>query len=289
MTGFARHTGEAEWGMWTWEARSVNGKGLDVRVNLPAGLDSLERQIKSSAAARFARGNVYLSLRLELSDAAGAISVNDSLLDALMEAFALRNGGPAMGMELATLMTSRGVVDLSPGTTERLADDPERIAALLNSAERALEGLKAARDQEGVALHQVLVGHLSEIERLTLEAVEYSTQQVLAIAQLYRTRLTALDSEGAVPEDRIATEIAALAAKADVTEEIDRLRAHIATGRKHLASDEAAGRHLGFLAQELNREANTLCSKSASLDLTNAGLALKSVVDQFKEQAANVE
>ena len=149
--------------------------------------------------------------------------------------------------------------------------------------------LARARNLEGEALKSLLLGQLSEMDSLRTKAAGYAESQKLAIAEKYHQRIAEFDSEGMVSDERLVTEIAVLATKADVTEELDRLEAHIERGRSLVSSDEAVGRDLGFLAQELNREANTLCSKSAALDLTNTGLALKSVVDQFKEQAANVE
>ncbi|MEO1554589.1 MAG: DUF1732 domain-containing protein, partial [Pseudomonadota bacterium] len=157
------------------------------------------------------------------------------------------------------------------------------------SGVKVISELAVARAQEGADLKVLLSGQLSEMGELREHAAQHAEAQKRAIAEKYRQRIAEFDTEGAVSDERLATEIAVLATKADVTEELDRLEAHIARGLTLLETEDAVGRDLGFLAQELNREANTLCSKSAALDLTNTGLALKSVVDQFKEQAANVE
>ncbi|MCF6329291.1 MAG: DUF1732 domain-containing protein, partial [Henriciella sp.] len=195
----------------------------------------------------------------------------------------------ATGPGLATLMAGKGVVETGASSLRALAEQPKAIAAMQASSLELLDLLKTSRDEEGVKLHDMLFGHLSEIDALSRSSVVFAVEQAVSIQQIYKARIAELDQDRAVSDERIAGEVAVLASKADVSEELDRLCAHVETGRALLASDDAVGRNLGFLAQELNREANTLCSKSATLDLTNAGLALKSVIDQFKEQAANVE
>ncbi len=289
MTGFARTSGEAEWGSWVWEARSVNGRGLDLRVNVPSGLDALETAIKAGVSSRFTRGSLQISLRIELGGGGVELTVNSAALNLLMEAYQRADGTIATGPALATLMSIKGVVETGAPGLRALADRPEALAAMQQSGEAALDQLHSARLDEGCKLHEMLFGHLSEVESLAASAVAFAAEQAAALGERYRTRLAEFDSEGAVPPERMATEIAVLAAKADISEELDRLSAHVGSGRDMLASGAAVGRNLGFLAQELNREANTLCAKSASLGLTNAGLALKGVIDQFKEQAANVE
>lgn len=289
MTGFARSGGEAEWGSWVWEGKSVNGKGLDIRCHLPSGLEQLEKYIKNRGSDVFSRGNFQVSLRIKPAFGDEAVSVNSAVLKGVLDAYEAQNGGPATDKALATLFTVRGVVESQPFDGAALAEDAAAIAVLEASGAELLQLLKSARDDEGRALHKTLVGHLSEISGLTKQASELAGKQVAAIAAQYRERLSNLDSERVVSDERLAAEIAVLAAKADVTEEIDRLSAHVESGIQMVGSGASVGRNLGFLAQELNREANTLCSKSASLDLTNTGLALKSVIDQFKEQAANVE
>ncbi|MHA7859115.1 MAG: YicC/YloC family endoribonuclease [Henriciella sp.] len=288
MTGFARESGEAEWGTWSWEARSVNGRGLDVRLNVPSGLESIEQAVRKSVSETFKRGNLQIGLRIEMTGSE-KIAVNESVLETLIKAYEAADGTMATGPALASLMGIKGVVEAQSTTLRDLVEVEGAVEALIASGVALVQGLKTARDQEGADLKTMLAGHLSEMTLFQAQAIEFAAEQKTQIAEKYRQRIAEFDSEGAVPDERLATEIAVLSAKADVTEELDRLAAHIVRGNDLLESDGAIGRDLGFLAQELNREANTLCSKSASLDLTNAGLALKSVIDQFKEQAANVE
>ncbi len=288
MTGFARESGEAEWGSWAWEARSVNGRGLDVRVNMPSGLDAVDQAVRKAASDAFTRGSVQLGLRIELSGAEN-VSVNQSVLSTLMAAYEKAEGALATGPALATLMGIKGVVEAETLSMRDLVDVEGALDALIGSGEQVITALAANRGQEGDDLRGVLSGQLEGMAKHTSDAQGFAAAQKAALADKYRTRIAEFDTDGAVSEERLATEIAVLAAKADVTEELDRLSAHVARGQSLVESDGAVGRDLGFLAQELNREANTLCSKSASLDLTNAGLALKSLIDQFKEQAANVE
>ena len=288
MTGFARTSGEAEWGSWSWEARSVNGRGLDVRVNLPSGLDGVEQAMRKAASEEFSRGSLQLSLRIELAGAE-TVSVNTNVLNTLMRAYETADGALATGPALATLMGVKGVVEAATLSMRDLNDVDGALGVLIKSGREAISALADSRKQEGVELTQLLSGQLADMQTFSSDAASHAEAQKQALSEKYRTRIAEFDSEGAVSDERLATEIAVLAAKADVTEELDRLSAHISRGQELIASDAAVGRDLGFLAQEMNREANTLCSKSASLDLTNAGLALKSVIDQFKEQAANVE
>lgn len=288
MTGFARVAGEADWGNWHWEARSVNGRGLDVRMNVPSGLEAVEQTLRKRLGAVFSRGNLQVALRIDLTGAQ-SISVNEDVLTTLMAAYEKTEGALATGAALATLMSIKGVVEASTVSLRDLSEHSGAVERLTESGAKLIEELAAARRVEGQALEQLLNGQLNEMDELRSQAIGFAKEQKTALAKRYRERIVELDSEGALSEERLATEVAVLAAKADVTEELDRLDAHIQRGKELMESKGSVGRDLGFLAQELNRESNTLCSKSASMDLTNIGLALKSVVDQFKEQAANVE
>ena len=288
MTGFARINGEADWGTWHWEARSVNGRGLDIRINMPSGLETIEKHVRKSISETFTRGSVQLALRVDMAGAQ-ALSVNQDALQTLMRAFQTAGGDAAAGPALATLMGLRGVVEAETLSLRDLSETPGAIEALLQTGLRAIAELEKARTQEGVELTSLLTGHLSEMQVLWQKATQFAADQKGAVADKYRARIAEFDTEGAVSDERLVTEIAVLSAKADVTEELDRLASHIERGQGLVSGAGAVGRDLGFLAQELNREANTLCAKSAALDLTNTGLALKSMVDQFKEQAANVE
>jgi len=288
MTGFARVTGEAAWGGWAWEAKSVNGRSLDVRVNVPPGAEALEREVKTMAAARFNRGSLQVGLRIELSASGATAVINEALLAELAQAARKVSGRELSSEAIATLMAVKGVVDAGATSTRDVMDE-ETIAALAAGAAQALDGLAEGRRAEGASLVTLLGDLLNEMERLKAEAETFAGAQPELIRAKLTKQLEDLDREGRVDTERYAAEVALSAAKADVREELDRLAAHIKTGRELLKAGSPAGRKLDFLAQELNREANTLCSKSLSLDLTNAGLGLKGVIDQFKEQSANVE
>ena len=288
MTGFARVSGEADWGSWFWEARSVNGRGLDVRLNMPSGLEQVEQAVRKAATKALTRGNLQIALRIELAGS-DAVTVNRSTLKTLIDAYEAEEGALATGPALATLMTVKGVIEAENLSVRDLLDVDGAVDALSSSGLEVISNLDTSRQDEGRSLNALLLGQLSEMGGLTKQAADFSDIQKQSISDKYRQRIAEFDAEGLVSDERLVTEIAVLSAKADVTEELDRLGAHIERGIELLKSGGAVGRDLGFLAQELNREANTLCSKSASLDLTNVGLALKSTIDQFKEQAANVE
>lgn len=289
MTGFARETGEAAWGNWAWEAKSVNGRGLDVRINTPPGFDGLERALKASAAKMFKRGSLQVSLRIEMASQEGEVTVNTSLLNALTQAAQAEHGTGLSGEAIATLMTVKGVVEAGSQSLRDLGSDEAVQKVLLAGGETALEKLADARREEGKTLEGILTDALDQLAEITKTSASFAGQQPALLKARLEKQLAELGATEKVDADRQAAEVALAAAKADVQEELDRLAAHIETGRGLLAAGSPVGRKLDFLAQELNREANTLCSKSISLDLTNAGLGLKGVIDQFKEQSANVE
>lgn len=289
MTGFASLDGDADWGRWSWSAKSVNGRGLDLRIALPAGFEALDGRLRKYAGSIYSRGNFQIGLRLETHAGLGGPGVDLQVLETVIAAFAQVSGAPPDGAALATLMTLKGVVESPSSSARDLAESSDVLDQLAKAGETCLQALAQTRRGEGTALRGLLLDQLDQMESLQQTARHYAGEQVAQISERYRTRLAELDQEGVVPPDRIAVEIATLATKADVLEELDRLSAHIERGRTLLDAAEPVGRTLGFLAQELNREANTLCSKSVSLNLTETGLALKGVVDQFKEQAANVE
>lgn len=286
MTGFARGDGRVSFGTFYVEAKSVNGKGMDVRLNLPRSFAALENPIKAKLGSHFSRGSFQISLKYDVGEAAVPVRVNEAALKALVAAYETADGQLATGQALATLMTARGVLEEAQGEIEVTEADE---AAILSIVDTVLVELKAARDEEGAKLSSVLAGQIDEIEALTGKALTFAGDQIVQIRSRFEGRLSELDAEGRVDPDRLAAEVAVLLTKADVTEELDRLDAHISSARGLLAETLPNGRKFGFLAQEFHREANTLCSKSASLDLTNVGLALKSVIDQLKEQTANVE
>ena len=290
MTGFARVAGEAAWGSWAWEVKSVNGRSLDVRVNVPPGFEGLDRHLKKAASSHFSRGNLQAGLRIDLSAGTEAVAVNSEALNTLIRAYEDVSARPVSdGDALAMLMTIKGVVETGSSSTRDLATDKAVFDLLKAGADEALKELAAARESEGEALLGLMLGHLDEMEKTVATATELAAEQPKLLKARLEKQLKELEADTAVDADRMAAEVALSAAKADVREELDRLTAHIATAREHLSAGGAVGRKLDFLSQEFNREANTLCSKSISLDLTNAGLTLKGLVDQFKEQAANVE
>jgi uncharacterized protein (TIGR00255 family) len=289
MTGFARVAGEAEWGSWAWEAKSVNGRGLDVRVNYPPGFEALERAIKTAAPKYFKRGSLQVALRIDLASGADTATINNALLDALAAAVEKRTGTALSGDVFASLMNVKGVVEPGASSLRDLAGDEAITTVLASAGENALQALQAERQREGVVLTELLEGLVAGMGAHWREAGELAASQPALLKERLTKQLDELDPDGRVDKERMAAEIALSAAKADVREELDRLSAHFASARELLAGGSPVGRKLDFLAQELNREANTLCSKSISLDLTNAGLGLKGLIDQFKEQAANVE
>lgn len=289
MTGFARVAGEAEWGAWAWEAKSVNGRGLDVRVNTPPGFDGLDRVVKALASKAFNRGSLQVSLRVELSDQAGGAVIDEALLSSLKVAAERAHGGALSSEAIATLMTMKGVVETGSTSLRDVAADEGAVSLLLKAAEQAIKELESARHEEGVSLESMLSELVEEMSAVTGSAISLAADQPALLKARLSKQLDELGAEQKVDPDRLAAELALTAAKADVREELDRLQAHFQSARELMSAGSPVGRKLDFLAQELNREANTLCSKSISLDLTNAGLSLKGTIDQFKEQAANVE
>jgi uncharacterized protein (TIGR00255 family) len=289
MTGFARVTGEEGWGAWAWEAKSVNGRSLDVRVSYPPGFDPLEREVKAMATERFNRGSLQVSLRIDMASGAGGVVIDHVLLATLADAARKTLGTELTPEAVATLMTLKGVVETGSSSLRDLAADEAAMTVLSAGARLAMDQLAEGRRAEGASLLAMLSGHLDTVESLSAESAAIATTQPGLIKVKLQKQLEELDREGRVDAERFAAEAALSAARADVREELDRLAAHVKSGRDLLKTGSPAGRKIDFLAQELNREANTLCSKSASLELTNAGLSLKGVIDQFKEQAANVE
>ena len=289
MTGFARVTGEESWGAWAWEAKSVNGRSLDVRVNYPPGCEALEREVKAMAGERFNRGSLQVSLRIDMASGTGGAVIDHALLGTLAEAVRKASGVEPSPEAIATLMTFKGIVETSGASLRDLATNEAAMVMLSAGARVAMDQLADGRRDEGASLLGLLSGHLDQIESLAGEAEGIAATQPGLIKAKLQKQLEELDREGRVDAERFAAEAALSAARADVREELDRLGAHVKSGRDLLKAGSPAGRKLDFLAQELNREANTLCSKSANLDLTNTGLSLKGLIDQFKEQSANVE
>ncbi|MCC7427125.1 MAG: YicC family protein [Alphaproteobacteria bacterium] len=293
MTGFARDSGQAEGLDWVWELRSVNGRGLELRLKLPNGWDGIEPRLREAAQKRLQRGNVSATLTLKRDAAAGAarLVIDRAALDqALALAAELRARMPeAAPPRLDGLMALPGVL-----RAEVVAEDEalheKRAGALAGAFDSALGALSAMRLAEGARLHAILSGRLDEMAALAAAAEAEAELQPAALRERMLASLgELLAAVPALPEDRIAQEVAILVGKADVREELDRLAAHIAAARALLAEGGAVGRRLDFLTQEFNREANTLCSKSASVALTAIGLKLKAAIEQFREQVQNIE
>ncbi|WP_232478841.1 YicC/YloC family endoribonuclease [Roseomonas rosulenta] len=293
MTGFAREGGTlADGSSFIWELRSVNGRGLDVRLRLPGGFDALEAPLKEAAGRVLKRGNVNGTLTVKREDRAGArltpdpVALDQALRLALDLAARIPGAPPPRAEALLTLP---GVLRAEVAEPDEAEEDAKR-AAIAAAFARALDGLVAARRAEGAKLAEILGVLLDEVAALHgLAATEAAGQPALHAARLRESLAALLEGERRVPEDRLAQEVALLATKSDVREELDRLSAHIAEARRLLASGEAIGRKLDFLTQEFVREANTLCSKSASTALTRIGLELKAAIERLKEQSANVE
>ncbi len=292
MTGFASATGGIPPHSWAWELRAVNGKGLDLRLRVPDWIDGLEAGLRRLLSAAVARGNVTLSLRLSRDEQAGLMQINDAQLTTVLDAMAvIENRAMEAGVSLAPstsadIVALRGVLEQS--TSE---DDAEPLArALLAEAEGLIQNFNAMRDSEGAALQAVLQSQLEEVARLTKEAATLADARGATMAETLKRNLSrVLENTEGVDADRVAQELALIAVKTDVTEEIDRLSAHVDAARDLIGQDGPVGRKLDFLMQEFNREANTLCAKAQSTELTRCGLALKAVIDQMREQVQNVE
>ena len=275
MTGFARVEGSTETLSWVWEVRCVNGKGLDVRVRAPNFVEGAEQIVRKAAGERFKRGSLQVSLNFERTTLASAGRIDHTALNALLADIAKIEIPPDAPVGPATLdgiLQLRGIIVADEGGA---ADDGANTVPLADIP-ALLDALDTARRDEGARLTTALRDILDRIESLAADAAELADRQPPALAERYRAALTALIADNAaVPEDRIIQEAAALAVKADVAEELERLKAHVAQARDLLASPEAAGRRLDFLAQEFNREANTLAAKSADIALTRVAMELK--------------
>lgn len=294
MTGFAARRGAGAGYAWVWDLRSVNGKGLDLRLRVPDWIDGLEAAVRAEVQKAATRGNVSLTLKLVQDEGRedGAFRLNEGVLaaalDALgrIEATAMDAGVTLRQPTTADVLTLRGVIDATAQET-----DPAPLRqALMADLPGLLADFHAMRGREGQALATVLTSQLDRIARLATDAEREAAARAATQADTLREGLArVLAASDAVDETRIAQELALLAVKTDVTEEIDRLAAHVEAARAHVADPAPVGRKLDFLMQEFMREANTLCSKAQSLALTRIGLDLKTVIDQMREQVQNVE
>ena len=288
MTGFARSEGDVLGISWVWEIKSVNGKSLDLRVRLGPGFDSLEPQLRALLTQRFRRGNFSANLGVTRT-APAAVRVNRETLAQLVGLMnELAGEIEAAPPRIDGLLALRGVVETVEDEPDAVLE--ERRQAVLASWANALEKLADARAEEGARLATVLRIQLADMTRRVEEAAACAAAQPAAIRERLQTMLVNLaDLVPGMPEERVAQEMALLVARSDIREEIERLRAHLEQAADLLQQEEAVGRRLDFLCQELNREANTLCSKSADIELTRIGLSLKAAVEQFREQVQNIE
>lgn len=291
MTGFAESTGSHEGLRWRWEAKSVNSRSLDLRLRIPPGYDALEPPVRRLAGERFLRGAFQISLSMEAAEGARGLSVDAvALASAIRIARELSAETGLAPARVDGLLALKGVIvadDTAPALDPVMRG--HRDAAILESLGVAFDKLTKERAREGAKLATLLKSQVDEIERLVGEAAGLAAAQPEALKTRLEAHIRELLDGNIIPAERLAQEVALLAVKADVREELDRLGAHVQDARALVAQGKGVGRKLDFLAQEFNREANTLCSKSADIALTRNGLALKAVIDQFREQAQNVE
>jgi uncharacterized protein (TIGR00255 family) len=290
MTGFARADGATASLGWHWEVRSVNARGLDVRLRLPPGFESLEPRIRELLAKRITRGSITVNLNVKRTQGQTQIRLNETALRQVIEALGqLRKAVPTGPPSAEALFGIKGVLEVvEPEESEEEA--AARTEAMLANLSQALDGMVQARGGEGQRLRAVLLDQLAAIERLVSTIERSPVRGTEAIKQRLKEQVgRLLDAGTTLDESRLYQEAALLATRADTEEELKRLAAHVAAARDLLDSSEPAGRRLDFLAQEFNREANTLCSKAYDVDTTRAGLELKAVIDQLREQVQNIE
>ncbi|MWB77365.1 YicC family protein [Pseudooceanicola sp. 216_PA32_1] len=292
MTGFATGRGTHGPHSWSWELRSVNARGLDLRLRLPDWIPGLEMALRGALNGAVARGSVSLNLRITREEGSSTLALNEpqatAVLDALarIEELALDKGMTLAPSRAADVLGLRGVLEASQEADETAP----LLAALIADFAPLLEDFLAMRRSEGAALNALLSAQMDQIGTLSARAGEFSEARRIQAAGSLRAALArVMEDAPEVDEQRVAQELALLAVKADVTEELDRLGAHLDAARELLAAEAPVGRKLDFLTQEFNREANTLCSKSQNAELTRVGLELKAVIDQFREQVQNVE
>lgn len=290
MTGFSRSHGTSGPYTFEWELKSVNAKGLDLRVRLPQGWDDLEGSVRKRAGEAMSRGTVYANLNVKRASSAAVARINQDILASLLDA--ARDLAAKAGAAPPTvdgLLAAKGVIEIvEPESSE--AEIAAAKAAAAAAFETALQGLIEMRRREGVALGEILSQRVNDIERLAGRAEAAPGRKPDAIkAKLTEQIATLLDASERFDADRLAQEALLIATKADIREELDRIGSHVAQARELLSKGGPVGRRLDFLSQEFNREVNTTCSKSNDIELTNIGLELKNVVEQFREQVQNLE
>lgn len=290
MTGFARSEGTSGRYRWAWELRSVNGKGLDLRLRLPSGMEALETAFRDIASQSLSRGNIQAGLSLSASETKLEAVVNRDALDAVL---ALKQElGSAISdapISFDTLLSVRGLVEFrEPVETEEVQS--ARNADIVAGFSAAVAALRSMREREGTSLYALLSTHIDRIEQLTSVINADPSRQPEHVRARLEAQIALIgDGTSGLDRERLYAEAALLATKADLREEIDRLTSHVSAARELLATGGPVGRKLDFLAQEFNRESNTICSKSNASAVTAAGIELKVVIDQFREQVQNLE
>jgi len=290
MTGFARTAGHQDRFRWSWEVKAVNAKGLDLRVRVPPGFDQLEAEARARLTKGLSRGTCYATLTLTREAAPAQVRINRDLLQSLIDTVAsIPADAHLKPASLDGLLAVRGVIEVSES-----ADDEAALAslsvAMLSGIDEVLCQLIVARSAEGAALHEILASRVERIHELTLAAENAPGRKAEAVrARLQQAVETLAGASPALDPARLHQEAILIAAKADVREELDRLKAHVVAARELLASDQPVGRRLDFLAQEFSREANTLCAKSNDPSLTAIGMDMRVEIEQLREQVQNIE
>lgn len=290
MTGFARRDGSLGQMTWHWELRSVNGRGLDIRLRVPSGMDGLEQDARQEIAGRLTRGNISANLLAQRPTNDVEIRLDENNLGQVLAAAEIvreKAGAPSISAE--GILAIKGVLEI---VEKQEGDDIKstRQEAMISDLRLALDDLVAARNSEGQKLTELISGHLSEIEQLNNQVSAAPSRTPAAITERLRGQIERLiEASATFDQERLHQEAVLLATKSDIAEEVDRIAAHVAAGRELLAGGSPAGRKLDFLTQEFNREANTLCSKSNDIEITRCGLAMKAIIDQMREQVQNIE
>ena len=290
MTGFARIHGASGPYAFEWELKSVNAKGLDLRLRLPPGWDELEAFAKKRAAEMLSRGTVYASLNVKRANALSTVRVNEDVLASVVRVAGVLAGKiDAVAPSIDGLLAIKGVIEVVEPEADEAEDKAAKEAASV-AFDQALAQLVDMRRREGTALGQILLQRMDEIEKLAKKAELAPGRSPEAVkARLAEQIAALLETSDRFDQDRLSQEALLIAAKADIREELDRIASHVAQAREMIAKGGPVGRRLDFLAQEFNREVNTCCSKSNDIELTSTGLEMKNVVEQFREQVQNLE
>jgi uncharacterized protein (TIGR00255 family) len=290
MTGFARSHGTSGPYAFEWELKSVNAKGFDFRMRLPAGWDDIEAATRKRATELLSRGTVYANLSVKRTGAASVVRINDEVLSSILKVAAeISARTDAVAPSVDGLLGIKGVIEVVEPESDEIELQAAR-AAVTAAFDQALQSLIDMRRREGTSLGQILAQRMDEIERLAKRAEAAPGRKPEAIrARIAEQVALLLETSDRFDSDRLNQEAIMIAAKADIREELDRIASHIAQTRELLGKGGAVGRRLDFLAQEFNREVNTTCSKSNDIELTNTGLEMKNVVEQFREQVQNLE